>query len=131
MGIKGKTPEEIRQTFNIVNDFTPEEENKCAKKTSGAKKHKSPGGCDPQSATTNLYGNSPKTHTHTPRNALSTHESVQKHVPYHLCVIRINTLRSNIIEGQIGGELWPTRLAEGFGNPRRRLFLQAACVRLR
>ena len=24
--IKGKTPEEIRQTFNIVNDFTPEEE---------------------------------------------------------------------------------------------------------
>ena len=24
--IKGKTPEEIRQQFNIVNDFTPEEE---------------------------------------------------------------------------------------------------------
>ncbi|XP_058069011.1 SKP1-like protein 1A [Magnolia sinica] len=24
--IKGKTPEEIRQTFNIKNDFTPEEE---------------------------------------------------------------------------------------------------------
>lgn len=24
--IKGKTPEEIRQTFNIPNDFTPEEE---------------------------------------------------------------------------------------------------------
>ena len=24
--IKGKTPEEIRQTFNITNDFTPEEE---------------------------------------------------------------------------------------------------------
>ena len=26
--IKGKTPEEIRKTFNIVNDFTPEEEKK-------------------------------------------------------------------------------------------------------
>lgn len=24
--IKGKTPEEIRKTFNIVNDFTPDEE---------------------------------------------------------------------------------------------------------
>ena len=24
--IKGKTPEEIRKTFNIQNDFTPEEE---------------------------------------------------------------------------------------------------------
>ena len=24
--IKGKTPEEIRTTFNIKNDFTPEEE---------------------------------------------------------------------------------------------------------
>lgn len=24
--IKGKTPEEIRQTFNIINDFSPEEE---------------------------------------------------------------------------------------------------------
>ena len=24
--IKGKTPEEIRKTFNIMNDFTPEEE---------------------------------------------------------------------------------------------------------
>ena len=26
--IKGKSPEEIRNTFNIVNDFTPEEESK-------------------------------------------------------------------------------------------------------
>jgi len=24
--IKGKSPEEIRKTFNIVNEFTPEEE---------------------------------------------------------------------------------------------------------
>ena len=24
--IKGKTPEQIRKTFNITNDFTPEEE---------------------------------------------------------------------------------------------------------
>jgi S-phase kinase-associated protein 1 len=24
--IKGKTPDEVRSTFNIVNDFTPEEE---------------------------------------------------------------------------------------------------------
>lgn len=24
--IKGKSPEEIRKTFNITNDFTPEEE---------------------------------------------------------------------------------------------------------
>jgi hypothetical protein len=27
--IKGKTPEEIRKLFNIVNDFTPEEEVSC------------------------------------------------------------------------------------------------------
>ena len=26
--IKGKTPEQIRKAFNIVNDFTPEEEQK-------------------------------------------------------------------------------------------------------
>lgn len=29
--IKGKTPEEIRQTFNIKNDFTPEEEEEIRK----------------------------------------------------------------------------------------------------
>jgi len=29
--IKGKTPEEIRKTFNIKNDFTPEEEEKIRK----------------------------------------------------------------------------------------------------
>lgn len=29
--IKGKSPEEIRKTFNIVNDFTPEEEEKIRK----------------------------------------------------------------------------------------------------
>lgn len=29
--IKGKTPEEIRQTFNIKNDFTPEEEEQIKK----------------------------------------------------------------------------------------------------
>ena len=28
--IKGKTPEEIRKLFNIVNDFTPEEEVSCS-----------------------------------------------------------------------------------------------------
>ena len=29
--IKGKTPEEIRKTFNIKNDFTPDEEEKVRK----------------------------------------------------------------------------------------------------
>jgi S-phase kinase-associated protein 1 len=29
--IKGKTPEQVRQTFNIKNDFTPEEEEKVRK----------------------------------------------------------------------------------------------------
>jgi S-phase kinase-associated protein 1 len=34
--IKGKTPEQIRKTFNITNDFTPEEEEAvCAPTTSG------------------------------------------------------------------------------------------------
>lgn len=31
--IKGKTPEEIRKLFNIVNDFTPEEEVRCCRRT--------------------------------------------------------------------------------------------------
>lgn len=29
--IKNKTPDEIRRTFNIVNDFTPEEEEQVRK----------------------------------------------------------------------------------------------------
>merc|ERR1719488_417530 len=36
--IKGKTPEEIRKTFNIKNDFTPPKKNRCERRTSGAKK---------------------------------------------------------------------------------------------
>merc|ERR1711953_760646 len=36
--IKGKTPEDIRKTFNIKNDFTPSEEEQVRKKTNGAKK---------------------------------------------------------------------------------------------
>ncbi|XP_059623326.1 SKP1-like protein 1A [Cornus florida] len=34
--IKGKTPEEIRSTFNIKNDFTPEEEEEIHKKNAWA-----------------------------------------------------------------------------------------------
>ncbi|KAL3144157.1 SKP1-like protein 1A [Trebouxia sp. C0010 RCD-2024] len=34
--IKGKTPEEIRKTFNIVNDFTPEEEEEVRKENQWA-----------------------------------------------------------------------------------------------
>ncbi|KAI3944996.1 hypothetical protein MKX01_028378 [Papaver californicum] len=34
--IKGKTPEEIRQTFNIKNDFTPEEEEEVRKENQWA-----------------------------------------------------------------------------------------------
>jgi hypothetical protein len=33
--IKGKTPEEIRKLFNIVNDFTPEEEAQIKKENVG------------------------------------------------------------------------------------------------
>ena len=36
--IKGKTPEEIRKTFNIKNDFTEEEEAQVPKRTSGVKR---------------------------------------------------------------------------------------------
>lgn len=32
--LRGKTPEEIRQTFNIANDFTPEEEEQVRKENS-------------------------------------------------------------------------------------------------
>ncbi len=34
--IKGKSPEEIRTTFNIVNDFTPEEEEQIRKENEWA-----------------------------------------------------------------------------------------------
>ena len=34
--IKGKTPDEIRATFNIENDFTPEEEEECRRENSWA-----------------------------------------------------------------------------------------------
>ena len=36
--IKSKTPEEIRKTFNIKNDFTKEEEARYAKRTSGVRR---------------------------------------------------------------------------------------------
>ncbi|KAF7340632.1 S-phase kinase-associated protein 1A-like protein [Mycena sanguinolenta] len=35
--IKGKTPEEIRELFNIVNDFTPEEKDQIKKENEWAK----------------------------------------------------------------------------------------------
>ena len=34
--MKGKTPEEIRKTFNIKNDFTPEEEEEVRKENQWA-----------------------------------------------------------------------------------------------
>jgi S-phase kinase-associated protein 1 len=37
--IKGKTPEEIRKNFNIVNDFTPEEEEKITKENEWCQEH--------------------------------------------------------------------------------------------
>merc|ERR1711992_219807 len=36
--IKGKTPEEIRKTFNIKNDFTPARRSRCGRRTSGARR---------------------------------------------------------------------------------------------
>merc|ERR1712064_155355 len=36
--IKGKTPEDIRKTFNIKNDFTPSEEEQVKRRTSGARR---------------------------------------------------------------------------------------------
>jgi S-phase kinase-associated protein 1 len=35
--IKGKTPEEIRKTFNIKNDFTPREEEQIEKENEWSK----------------------------------------------------------------------------------------------
>merc|ERR1712146_57499 len=40
--IKGKTPEEIRKTFNIVNDFTRRRRRRCGRRTSGARRPKKP-----------------------------------------------------------------------------------------
>mmetsp|Transcript_3403 Transcript_3403/g.5023 ORF Transcript_3403/g.5023 Transcript_3403/m.5023 type:complete len:169 (+) Transcript_3403:244-750(+) len=37
--IKGKTPEEIRKTFNIKNDFTPEEEEQVKKENQWCEEH--------------------------------------------------------------------------------------------
>jgi S-phase kinase-associated protein 1 len=37
--IKGKSPEEIRKTFNIQNDFTPEEEEKIRKENEWCEEH--------------------------------------------------------------------------------------------
>merc|ERR1712179_174444 len=38
--IKGKTPEEIRKTFNIKNDFTPSEEEQVRKEISGRERER-------------------------------------------------------------------------------------------
>merc|ERR1739845_208319 len=39
--IKGKTPEEIRKTFNIKNDFTQAEEEQVRRRTSGVRRNRS------------------------------------------------------------------------------------------
>ena len=40
--IKGKSPEEIRKTFNIQNDFTPEEEDQIRRENEWAEEKASP-----------------------------------------------------------------------------------------
>lgn len=37
--IKGKSPEEIRKTFNIQNDFTPEEEDQIRRENEWAEEY--------------------------------------------------------------------------------------------
>ena len=44
--IKGKSPEEIRKTFNIQNDFTPEEEDQIRRENEWAEEY------DPTSSAT-------------------------------------------------------------------------------
>ena len=40
--IKGKSPEEIRKTFNIQNDFTPEEEDQIRRENEWAEEYETP-----------------------------------------------------------------------------------------
>ena len=40
--IKGKSPEEIRKTFNIQNDFTPEEEDQIRRENEWAEEYVAP-----------------------------------------------------------------------------------------
>lgn len=40
--IKGKSPEEIRKTFNIQNDFTPEEEDQIRRENEWAEEYDNP-----------------------------------------------------------------------------------------
>ena len=40
--IKGKSPDEIRKTFNIQNDFTPEEEDQIRRENEWAEEYESP-----------------------------------------------------------------------------------------
>lgn len=43
--IKGKSPEEIRKTFNIQNDFTPEEEDQIRRENEWAEEYGSRSPC--------------------------------------------------------------------------------------